>query len=43
MNPNELKDYKQLVYEMLPDYAKEEYITDPIDIALRYNGYEIGD
>lgn len=43
MNPNELKDYKQLVYEMLPDYAKEKYITDPIDIALRYNGYEIGD
>ena len=43
MNPNELKDYKQLVYEMLPDYAKEEYIKDPIDIALRYKGYEIGD
>lgn len=42
-NPNELKDYKQLVYEMLPDYAKEDYIKDPIDIALRYNGYEIGD
>lgn len=43
MDIDDLKDYKQLVYEMLPDYAKEEYITDPIDIALRYKGYEIGD
>ena len=43
MDTDNLKDYKQLVYEMLPDYAKEEYIKDPIDIALRYKGYEIGD
>lgn len=42
LDQNEKRDYSQIIYEWLPDSAKQ-YIKDPIEIEKTTEGIEIGD
>lgn len=43
VSEKDLRDYKQIAYELLPEEAKQNYIKDPIEVEKAAEEIEIGD
>lgn len=43
LSKKEMRDFRQIAYEILPEYAKENYIKDPIELEKNENDIEIGE
>lgn len=43
LSKTEIRDYKQISYELLPTEVKDVFIKDPIDVDKSLEGYEYGE
>ena len=43
ISEKELRDYKQIAYELLPEEVKENYVKDPIELERIQDDIEIGE
>ena len=43
ISEKDLRDYKQIAYELLPEEVKENYVKDPIELERIQDDIEIGE